>query len=77
MIDNLTMAEIHQAENIAGKSIQQLADNKAPNARLMTAVAFVIAKRADNTLNFEKFEAEVTLDAVMKIIGAGDEETKK
>lgn len=77
MIDNLTMAEIHQAETIAGKSIQQLADTKAPNARLMTAVAFVIAKRADSTLNFEKFEAEATLEAVMKIIGEGDEETKK
>lgn len=77
MIDNLTMAEIHQAETIAGKSIQQLADTKAPNARLMTAVAFVIAKREDNTLNFDKFEAEATLEAVMKIIGEGDEETKK
>jgi hypothetical protein len=77
MIETLTMAEINQAETIAGKSIQQLSDTKAPNARLMTAVAFVIAKRADNTLNFEKFEGEATLETVMKIIGEGDEETKK
>jgi hypothetical protein len=77
MIETLTMAEINLAETIAGKSIQQLADQKAPNARLMTAVAFVIAKRNDAGLNFEKFEAEATLDAVMKIIGEGDETEKK
>lgn len=77
MIETLTMAEINQAETIAGKSIQQLSDTKAPNARLMTAVAFVIAKRADSTLNFERFESEATLETVMKIIGEGDEETKK
>lgn len=77
MIENLTMAEISSAEQIAGKSIQQLADTKAPNARLMTAVAFVIAKRGDASLNFEKFEAEMTLDKIMKIIGEGSEEEKK
>lgn len=77
MIETLTMAEINQAETIAGKSIQQLADTKAPNARLMTAVAFVIAKREDATLNFEKFEAEATLEAVMRIIGEGSDEEKK
>lgn len=76
-MDSLTMAEIHKAETIAGKSIQQLGDNKTPNARLMTAIAFVIKHRTDNSIVFEKFEATATLDEVMQIIGGGDEDAKK
>lgn len=76
-MESLTMAEIHKAEIIAGKSIQQLGDNKAPNARLMTAIAFIIKQRTDTGLVFEKFEGSATLDEVMKIIGGGDEELKK
>lgn len=76
-MESLTMAEIHKAETIAGKSIQQLADQKSPNARLMTAVAFVIKQRTENGLVFEKFEETATLDEVMAIIGGGDEEAKK
>lgn len=76
-IDSLTMAEIHKAESIAGKSIQQLADTKSPNARLMSAIAFVIKQRTDKGLVFEKFEETATLDEVMAIIGGGDDEAKK
>lgn len=76
-MDSLTMAEIHKAETIAGKSIQQLADSKSPNARLMTAVAFVIKQRTEKGLVFEKFEESATLDEVMQIIGGGDEDQKK
>ena len=76
-IESLTMAEIHRAETIAGKSIQQLADNKSPNARLMTAVAFVVKQRTEIGLVFEKFEETATLDEVMAVIGGGDEDQKK
>jgi hypothetical protein len=76
-MDSLTMAEIHKAETIAGKSIQQLGDNKAPNARLMTAIAFVIKQRTDKTIVFEKFEEGTTLNEVMAVIGGGDEDQKK
>lgn len=76
-IESLTMAEIHRAETIAGKSIQQLADNKSPNARLMTAVAFVVKQRTETGLVFEKFEETATLDEVMAVIGGGDEDQKK
>lgn len=76
-MESLTMAEIHKAEQIAGKSIQQLADSKSPNARLMTAVAYVIKLRTEPGLVFEKFEATATLDVVMSTIGGGDEDEKK
>lgn len=71
------MAEIHKVETIAGKSIQSLGDTNAPNARLMTAIAFVVKQRTEMNLNFEKFEAEVTLDEVMQLIAGGDEAEKK
>jgi hypothetical protein len=76
-MDSLTMAEIHKAETIAGKSIQQLGDSKAPNARLMTAIAFILKQRTTQGLVFEKFEAETTLNEVMEVIGGGDEDQKK
>ena len=76
-IDSLTMAEIHKAEQISGKSIQQLAETKSPNARLMTAVAYVIKLRSEPGIVFEKFEETATLDDVMGIIGGGDETEKK
>lgn len=76
-MDSLTMAEIHKVETIAGKSIQSLGDTNAPNARLMTAIAFVIKQRTTPGLNFEKFETEATLDEVMAVIAGGDEAEKK
>jgi hypothetical protein len=71
------MAEIYKVETIAGKSIQSLTDTTAPNSRLMTAIAFVIKSREATGLNFEKFEAEATLDEVMAVISGGDEAEKK
>lgn len=76
-MDSLTMAEIYKIETIAGKSIQSLTDTNAPNSRLMTAIAFVIKARENAGLNFEKFEAEATLDEVMSIIAGGDDNAKK
>jgi hypothetical protein len=76
-IDKLNMAEVANVERIAGASIRKLADDDYPNAQLLTAVAYVVKRREDPKLNFEKFAESVEMADVLEIIGGTETEEEK
>lgn len=53
----LTLGEIAQIEDIAGQSISVMADDAAPKAKLMAAMAYIARRREDPTYTLQQAEA--------------------
>lgn len=77
MKNNLTMAEIAQAEQISGVSITRLFNFDEPNSKLMAAVAWLILRRENKEIRFEEFESTTTYAECVDIITDDDSEEQK
>lgn len=69
----LTMAELEIAEHKAGCGIDVVEDPGRPKARMLAALAWLIAKRMDQDLTFDDFRENRTLDQVREMLGLGDD----
>lgn len=56
-IDQLTLGEIAQIEDITGLSLSVMSDESAPKAKLLIAMASVTMRRKDPTFTLSQAEA--------------------
>lgn len=66
-INDLSMGEIAQIEELTGQSISQLGDDSQPKAKFMTALAWMSKRREDPSFTFGQAEA-LNLAEVSEII---------
>lgn len=75
-ITNLTLGEIATVEELAGVGLAALADEKAPKAKLMAALAYVKTKRENPKYTLREAE-NLTMDQVSQLFAGESEELKK
>lgn len=75
-ITNLTLGEIATVEELAGVGLAALADEKAPKAKLMAALAYVKTKRENPKYTMREAEG-LTMQQVSDLFAAESDETKK
>ena len=68
-IENLTLGEIAQLEELSGQSLSEFSDDSAPKAKFLTAMAYLAKRRTDKTYTFSQAEA-LTLSELDGIISA-------
>lgn len=68
-IETMKAAELSIAERKAGLSLATLEDPNYPKADLLIALGWVIAKREDPSLTFEKYGEQYTMDDITKQLG--------
>lgn len=73
VIKQMTAAEMSAAERQAGLSISSLEDPQAPKVDLLSALAWVAARRHEPGLEFAEFQQRHTLDELMEHLGLGDD----
>lgn len=67
-LENLTLGEIAQLEELSGLSLTEINDAKAPKAKFMTALAFLAKRRQDPAFTFSQAEL-LTLAEMQEIVG--------
>lgn len=67
-LDDVTMLEVAQIEQLANTPIDAMGDPKAPKARLFMAIAVIIRRRTKPKTTMADIEA-LTLNEVMDEIG--------
>lgn len=72
-LDQLTMGEIDQLEKIMGTGISAVADESAPKARFLIAIAYLAKRREDPSFTLSDAEA-LTLAEVNEITGGASGE---
>lgn len=72
-IETMKAAELSIAERKAGLSLATLEDPNYPKADLLIALGWVIAKREEPTLSFEKYGETYTMDEITEQLGLNDE----
>jgi hypothetical protein len=75
-IQNLTLGEITQVENLSGRAFVELSDEEAPKGALLTALAFVMKKRDNPNYSFEDAQ-KLTMADIEEIIGSDSPEKKE
>lgn len=67
-LENLTLGEVSQLEELSGLSLTEIADEKAPKGKFMTALAYLAKRREDAAFTYEQAET-MTLAEVQGILG--------
>lgn len=67
-INSLTLGEIEQVETLARQGIGALGDEKAPKAKLMRALVYVVMRRTDPAAKWEATES-LTMADMGRILG--------
>ena len=75
-IQNLTLGEITQVENLSGRAFVELSDEEAPKGALLTALAFVVKKRADSNYTYEEAQ-KLTMADIEEIMTPDSSEKKE
>lgn len=75
-IQNLTLGEITQVENLSGRAFVDLSDEEAPKGALLTALAFVVKKRDNPSFSFEDAQ-KLTMADIEQILTPEDSEKKE
>lgn len=57
IIETLTMAEIEELSNLAGRDYLEIMENGIKPGRQMAALAWIIAKRSNKAATFETYMA--------------------
>lgn len=74
-LDDLTAAETALAERTVGQSIATLGNPKYPTAGLLGALGWVLHRRTDSKLGYDKYMASRTLAEITKELRlSGDDE---
>jgi hypothetical protein len=74
-IQNLTLGEIATVERLSGRAFADISDESLPKGELLSALAFVIKKRADQSFTYEQAQ-QLTMSDI-ELLLAGDAEAKK
>lgn len=75
-IQNLTMGEITQIENLSGKAFADMSDESAQKGALLTALAFVIKKRTDPNFTFQDAQ-KLTMADIEDMLAPEEPEKKE
>lgn len=67
-LDNLTLGEISQLEELSGLSLSEIAEEHAPKGKFMTALAYLAKRREDPSFTFSQAET-LTLAEVQDVLG--------
>lgn len=67
-LDNLTLGEVSQLEELSGLSLSEIADEHAPKGKFMTALAYLAKRRQDPSYTYSQAET-LTLAEVSDVIG--------
>ncbi|MCA0347094.1 MAG: hypothetical protein LCH31_08750 [Actinobacteria bacterium] len=67
-LDNLTLGEVSQLEELSGLSLTEIADEHAPKGKFMTALAFLARRRQDPSFTYSQAET-LTLAEVQDVLG--------
>lgn len=72
-INNLTIGETAKIEELAGQSISALADENAPKAKLLAALAFVFKRREDPAFTWNQ-AMDLGFDEIMSFLNLDGED---
>lgn len=70
-LENLTLGEVSQLEELSGLSLTEIASDSAPKGKFMTALAYLSKRRQDSSFTYSQAEA-LTLAEVQGILGGDD-----
>jgi len=70
-IEQLTLGEIAQLEELSGMSLSEFSDDSAPKAKFLTALAYLAQKRQDPKFTFSQAEA-MKLSDLHAVLGDDD-----
>ncbi len=74
-IQNLTLGEIATVERLSGRAFADLAEENLPKGELLSALAFVVNKRANPNFTYEDAQ-KLTMGDIETLL-AGESEEKK
>lgn len=72
-LNDLTMGELDQIEQLTGQSLGDMGDPHTPKAKLMTALAWAAKRREDPSFTFNQAEA-MTLAEIQALTGDSAED---
>lgn len=67
-LDNLTLGEVSQLEELSGLSLTEIAEANAPKGKFMTALVYLAKRREDPTFTYSQAET-LKLAEIQGIIG--------
>ncbi|MGK0715147.1 hypothetical protein ACR5KS_03630 [Leucobacter sp. W1153] len=67
-LEELTLGEISQLEELSGLSLSEIADDHAPKGKFMTALAYLAKRREDPSFTYSQAEM-LKLSEVQDILG--------
>lgn len=70
-LNDLTMAEVEELENITGISLSEMADDSKPKAKFMTGLAWIAKRREAPEFTWGDAR-ELTMSEVSVILGGDD-----
>lgn len=71
-LENLTLGEVSQLEELSGLSLTEIADEHAPKGKFMTALAYLSKRRQDPSFTYSQAET-LTLADVNDILGSDEQ----
>lgn len=67
-LENLTLGEVSQLEELSGLSLTEIADEHSPKGKFMTALAYLAKRRQDPSFTYSQAET-LTLAEVSDVLG--------